>query len=242
MSTTQLADQQHPWIGLAPFTESDCEFFAGRGEEIDEVLRLVRRDTLTLLYGVSGLGKTSILQAGLFPALREEDYLPVPIRLDYVDGAAELAAGFAELATLAGVVVGFIAVEAFVCDRVAGVAFAGGRCTGVLGARGSARSASTLCHHQSLRYGRRRGSSAASRGNALGVLPPGKQSLLESSQRHRHAVFGLRSIRRMLHSRPRDLRARTAGRSLHNRVGRSGGKPPAGGVARRSPASARLQF
>ena len=33
MSTTQLADQQHPWIGLAPFTESDCEFFAGRGEE-----------------------------------------------------------------------------------------------------------------------------------------------------------------------------------------------------------------
>ena len=91
MSTTQLADQQHPWIGLAPFTESDCEFFAGRGEEIDEVLRLVRRDTLTLLYGVSGLGKTSLLQAGLFPALRAEDYLPVPIRLDHVDGAAPLA-------------------------------------------------------------------------------------------------------------------------------------------------------
>ncbi len=91
MSTAQLADEQHPWIGLAPFTESDREFFAGRGEEIDELLRLVRRDTLTLLYGVSGLGKTSILQAGLFPALREEDYLPVPIRLDYVDGAAPLA-------------------------------------------------------------------------------------------------------------------------------------------------------
>ena len=91
MSTAQLADEQHPWIGLAPFTESDREFFAGRGEEIDELLRLVRRDTLTLLYGVSGLGKTSILQAGLFPALRAEDYLPVPIRLDYVDGAAPLA-------------------------------------------------------------------------------------------------------------------------------------------------------
>src|SRR5438552_1188272 len=91
MSTTQLADQQHPWIGLAPFTESDCEFFAGRGEEIDEVLRLVRRDTLTLLYGVSGLGKTSLLQAGLFPALRNENYLPVPIRLDFLESAAPLA-------------------------------------------------------------------------------------------------------------------------------------------------------
>jgi WD40 repeat protein len=91
MSTAQLADPEHPWIGLASFTESDSEFFAGRGEEIDELLRLVRRDTLTLLYGVSGLGKTSLLQAGLFPALRTEDYLPVPIRLDYVDGAPPLS-------------------------------------------------------------------------------------------------------------------------------------------------------
>jgi len=90
--TAQLADSQHPWIGLASFTESDREFFAGRGEEIDELLRLVRRDILTLLYGVSGLGKTSLLQAGLFPALRAEDCLPVPIRLDYLEGAAPLTA------------------------------------------------------------------------------------------------------------------------------------------------------
>src|SRR5271165_7289240 len=91
-ATVQLADLQHPWIGLASFTEGEREFFAGRGEEIDELLRLVRRDILTLLYGVSGLGKTSLLQAGLFPALRAEDCLPVPIRLDYSEGAAPLAA------------------------------------------------------------------------------------------------------------------------------------------------------
>ena len=97
----QLADSQHPWIGLASFTEGDLEFFAGRGEEIDELLRLVRRDTLTLLYGVSGLGKTSLLQAGLFPALREEDYLPVPIRLDYLEGAAPLAAQVLDAITAA---------------------------------------------------------------------------------------------------------------------------------------------
>jgi hypothetical protein len=90
--TAQLADLQHSWIGLASFTESDREFFAGRGEEIDELLRLVRRDILTLLYGVSGLGKTSLLQAGLFPALRAEDCLPVPIRLDYREGAAPFTA------------------------------------------------------------------------------------------------------------------------------------------------------
>jgi YD repeat-containing protein len=87
----ERADAQHPWIGLASFTEGDRSFFAGRGDEIDDLLRLVRRDALTLLYGVSGLGKTSLVQAGLFPALREENILPVPIRLDYLEGALSLS-------------------------------------------------------------------------------------------------------------------------------------------------------
>lgn len=89
-SGAERADAQHPWIGLASFTEGDRGFFAGRGDEIEDLLRLVRRDTLTLLYGVSGLGKTSLVQAGLFPALREENILPVPIRLDYLEGALPL--------------------------------------------------------------------------------------------------------------------------------------------------------
>src|SRR4051795_5094656 len=87
----ERADVQHPWIGLASFTEDDRGFFAGRGDEIEDLLRLVRRDTLTLLYGVSGLGKTSLVQAGLFPRLRNENYLPVPIRLDFLESAAPLA-------------------------------------------------------------------------------------------------------------------------------------------------------
>jgi hypothetical protein len=90
-SGADRADAQHPWIGLASFTEGDRGFFAGRGDEIEDLLRLVRRDTLTLLYGVSGLGKTSLVQAGLFPALREENILPVPIRLDYLEGALPLS-------------------------------------------------------------------------------------------------------------------------------------------------------
>jgi hypothetical protein len=85
------ADSEHPWIGLASFKESDREFFAGRGEEIEQLLRLVRRDTLALLYSTSGLGKTSLLQAGLFPALRAKDFLPIIIRLDYLEGAAPLS-------------------------------------------------------------------------------------------------------------------------------------------------------
>jgi len=91
-SAAQVPDAQHPWMGLSSFTEEDRAFFAGRGDEVDELLRLVQRDTLTLLFGVSGLGKTSLLHAGVFPALRAEDWLPVPIRLDYIEGAPPLAA------------------------------------------------------------------------------------------------------------------------------------------------------
>ena len=85
-----LASSERPWIGLTSFIEADSEFFAGRGEESDGLLRLVHRDTLTLLYGVSGIGKTSLLQAGLFPALRADDFLPIPIRPDYLDDSLPL--------------------------------------------------------------------------------------------------------------------------------------------------------
>ena len=97
----ELADAQHPWIGLASFTENDRQFFAGRGDEIDDLVRLVRRDNLTLLYGVSGLGKTSLLQAGIFPAIREDNSLPVPIRLDHSEGAEPLAAQILAAITIA---------------------------------------------------------------------------------------------------------------------------------------------
>ena len=60
-------------------TESLQEFFHGRDEEIEELLRRVPEE-LTVLFGKSGLGKTSLVQAGLFPRLRKEALWPVPAR------------------------------------------------------------------------------------------------------------------------------------------------------------------
>jgi hypothetical protein len=73
----------NPWPGLQSFDEASESFFFGMRAETDALSRLVRRETLTLFYGRSGLGKTSLLQAGLFPRLREANLLPIPIRLDY---------------------------------------------------------------------------------------------------------------------------------------------------------------
>ena len=76
-------DRENPWPGLASFTEDARAFFFGREKETDELVRLVRRNTLTVLFGQSGLGKSSLLQAGAFPLLREADYLPLYLRLDH---------------------------------------------------------------------------------------------------------------------------------------------------------------
>ncbi|HUF52002.1 MAG TPA: hypothetical protein VMN60_14355 [Longimicrobiales bacterium] len=78
-----VIDRDNPWPGLVSFPEEAEAYFSGRDAERDELLRLIRRDTLTLLHGQSGLGKTSLLMAGLFPALRRDNYLPVYVRIDH---------------------------------------------------------------------------------------------------------------------------------------------------------------
>lgn len=54
------------------------------------MFRLVMRERLTVLFGLSGLGKSSLLQAGLFSALRRESVFPVYIRLDFAESQPDL--------------------------------------------------------------------------------------------------------------------------------------------------------
>jgi len=82
-TSTAAVDAVHPWLGLASFTEETRAYFFGREEEIAELGRRVQRKLLTVLFGQSGLGKTSILRAGIVPRLRPEGYCPVYVRLDY---------------------------------------------------------------------------------------------------------------------------------------------------------------
>ena len=81
--TPPAVDPQHPWLGLASYTEETRGFFHGREEEVAELGRRVQRKLLTILFGQSGLGKTSILRAGIVPRLRPEGYCPVYVRVDY---------------------------------------------------------------------------------------------------------------------------------------------------------------
>ncbi len=84
-------DSDNPWPGLVSFTEKEHAYFHGRVEEAEELFRRVARRNLTVLFGQSGLGKSSLLKAGVFPALRSHGYLPVPIRLDHSPTAVSLS-------------------------------------------------------------------------------------------------------------------------------------------------------
>jgi tetratricopeptide (TPR) repeat protein len=90
-STAPTVDAANPWLGLASFTEETRAYFFGREEEIAELARRVQRKLLTVLFGQSGLGKTSILRAGLVPRLRGQGYCPVYVRIDYAREAPEPA-------------------------------------------------------------------------------------------------------------------------------------------------------
>jgi len=61
-----------PFVELDPFGEDHRIFFRGRESEIENVAANASVSAFTVLYGPSGVGKSSILQAGVVPFLREE--------------------------------------------------------------------------------------------------------------------------------------------------------------------------
>jgi hypothetical protein len=67
------------FLGLQPYTEDDAYRFKGRTEESQELFRLILRNDFTVCYAESGEGKTSLLNAGVFPLLRENMNFPIVI-------------------------------------------------------------------------------------------------------------------------------------------------------------------
>jgi WD40 repeat protein/DNA-binding SARP family transcriptional activator len=58
-----------PFKGLAAFAGSDASFFFGRERVVDELIASLAQQRLVAVLGASGSGKSSVVQAGLLPAL-----------------------------------------------------------------------------------------------------------------------------------------------------------------------------
>jgi WD40 repeat protein len=59
-----------PYVGLVPFDEHEAAFFFGRDREAEMIVANLTAARLTLLYAPSGVGKSSVLRAGVLPRLR----------------------------------------------------------------------------------------------------------------------------------------------------------------------------
>lgn len=66
----QAVTVTNPFPGLRPFAEEESELFFGRDGQSDEVLTKLRRARFVAVVGTSGSGKSSLVRAGVLPALR----------------------------------------------------------------------------------------------------------------------------------------------------------------------------
>lgn len=62
------------------YEEVDCADFKGRSQEIADLLELIEYNDFSVLYAVSGEGKSSLINAGLKPELRKRGYYPIVVR------------------------------------------------------------------------------------------------------------------------------------------------------------------
>ncbi|MGH8569994.1 MAG: ATP-binding protein, partial [Gammaproteobacteria bacterium] len=59
----------HPYPGLRPFKREESDIFFGREQHVDQLLETLCRHRFLAVVGTSGCGKSSLVKAGMLPAL-----------------------------------------------------------------------------------------------------------------------------------------------------------------------------
>lgn len=85
----------NPWRGLSAYKDPQeakhYYEFCGRDAEKIQLSSLIENNLFVTLYGRTGVGKTSLLKAGVMPLLREKDFYPIYIRLSQEPGGITYA-------------------------------------------------------------------------------------------------------------------------------------------------------
>ena len=75
---------RQPYKGLQPYEETDRDNFFGRDAEARILVDKILTNKLTLLFAASGVGKSSLLQAAVMPALRARGKIDLVYHRDWV--------------------------------------------------------------------------------------------------------------------------------------------------------------
>ena len=79
---SELLNKRYP--GTRPFQDSELDrmLFRGREDEKQRLLHLILAERLVTLFAKSGVGKTSLLNAGVFELLEAQNYFPIRVRMN----------------------------------------------------------------------------------------------------------------------------------------------------------------
>jgi hypothetical protein len=95
--TRSAGDQPCPYLGLNAFGEADAPWFFGREPFVEALVRAVDSSPVVAVIGPSGSGKSSVVQAGLFPVLRQRGGWTMATLRPGPDPWASLAGCFCDL-------------------------------------------------------------------------------------------------------------------------------------------------
>jgi hypothetical protein len=89
MDDKQLGRLTDRYPGLWSFGQEQASIFFGRDREKRELFHRVRSAQVTVIFAKSGIGKSSLLNAGVVPMLIEANYLPINVSFTKTAGETQ---------------------------------------------------------------------------------------------------------------------------------------------------------
>ena len=84
-----MQNMANPWLALSTYEENNAKSFKGREGDTEKVVTMLQQNECVVCYAASGDGKSSLINAGVSPAIRNLGMFPVKISFTTNDYKAE---------------------------------------------------------------------------------------------------------------------------------------------------------